>query len=202
MAKVSSVLLAVDDSRASTRATDFVAHTMAGRPGVRIVVGHVTAPLPPEYLESPGAEDPAEEERVEARLRTRQRGARERLARRAAPTLTRAVARLRRAGVTSLETAASRPPVQISPIASSSSPRPGAAPPSWWGGRHARPGRQSRPPTSARTSSARVAGSPSAWSAEPASGSAPGVSGFLLPYFGAPDYGPPLTEKPMQLRIL
>jgi nucleotide-binding universal stress UspA family protein len=60
------ILLAVDDSEATTRAVTYVASIIEGQPGFRLCLLHVFAPLPPQLLEFGGAENPAEEERWEA----------------------------------------------------------------------------------------------------------------------------------------
>jgi nucleotide-binding universal stress UspA family protein len=60
------ILLAVDDSEATTRAVTYVASIIEGQLGVRLCLLHVFAPLPPKLLEFGGAENPAEEEKREA----------------------------------------------------------------------------------------------------------------------------------------
>jgi nucleotide-binding universal stress UspA family protein len=66
------LLVAVDDSEASQRAVSYVAQMLEGRGDVRILLLHVPAPVPPQLLEFGGAEDPAQEQRGEARLKAAQ----------------------------------------------------------------------------------------------------------------------------------
>jgi len=99
------ILLALDDSDASRRALGFVAREAAAGPPVRVTVGTVRRPLPPELLESRGAEDPVDEERIECGLRARQQRAAGAAVDDAARTLADARTTLERAGVAEVDAA-------------------------------------------------------------------------------------------------
>jgi nucleotide-binding universal stress UspA family protein len=62
------ILIAVDDSEASERAVQYVAHVMRGNPDCQVLLLHVFEPMPPKLLEHGGAEEPTEEDRKERAL--------------------------------------------------------------------------------------------------------------------------------------
>jgi nucleotide-binding universal stress UspA family protein len=66
------LLVVLDDSAASTRALKYLAEFVCPRAKFHIDLVHVLPPLPAELLEHGGAEFPAEEARLEARLREQQ----------------------------------------------------------------------------------------------------------------------------------
>ena len=61
------ILVAIDDFQKAHHLIDYVAELVAGRDDFKIHLFHGTGPLPPQLLESPGAEGAAEEERLEAK---------------------------------------------------------------------------------------------------------------------------------------
>jgi len=63
-----SVLIAIDDSESSKRAITQVARQIHDPSACHIILLHVLRPVPPKLLEHGGAEDPQEEQRVEASL--------------------------------------------------------------------------------------------------------------------------------------
>jgi len=99
------MLVAIDGSPSSRRAVAFVAGEAGGRRDVEVVVRHVLPPLPPVLLESPGAEQPRAEERIEANLHARQRRALAARERRAETLLASAREQLAAAGVTCVDVA-------------------------------------------------------------------------------------------------
>lgn len=72
MSSYRNILAAIDDFQASERLLRFVAELAAGNENFRIHLFHALGPLPPELLESPGAEDPVTEEVIENRQETKQ----------------------------------------------------------------------------------------------------------------------------------
>lgn len=66
------IFIAIDDSRASTRAVSYVARLFGRRRGFRFYVVHVLPPLPSELLEHGGSEDPSKEVRLGVELRAEQ----------------------------------------------------------------------------------------------------------------------------------
>ena len=68
-----SLLLVIDESPASRRAVAYVGRMVGRRRGVRLCLAHLLPRLPPRLLEFRGAENPGEETRLDARLKTRQR---------------------------------------------------------------------------------------------------------------------------------
>lgn len=67
------ILVAIDDFQASEPLLQFVGEIAAGREGSCVHLFHAVGPMPPQYLESPGAEDPVEEEKIEAKQEREQR---------------------------------------------------------------------------------------------------------------------------------
>jgi nucleotide-binding universal stress UspA family protein len=63
------ILVAVDDSKASMRAVNYVANIIAGKRYFTICLLHVLGPLPPELGEFGGSEDPQREEELEKELK-------------------------------------------------------------------------------------------------------------------------------------
>lgn len=66
------ILIAIDDSEASEHAIHHVAQKIDHHAHVQILLLHVAGPIPPKLLEFGGSEDPAEEEKREAQLKTAQ----------------------------------------------------------------------------------------------------------------------------------
>ena len=63
------ILVAVDDSKASMRAVNYVANLIAGKRYFTICLLHVLGPLPPELMEFGGSEDPEREKKLEKALK-------------------------------------------------------------------------------------------------------------------------------------
>ncbi|PWB79189.1 MAG: hypothetical protein C3F08_07310 [Candidatus Methylomirabilota bacterium] len=93
------ILVAVDDSEASTRAVSYVAKIIGRRSGVRVRLMHVLPSVPPALLEFAGADKPAQEERLEAAQHAAQTRWLDQAAQAAQPVLSRAKWILRKAGV-------------------------------------------------------------------------------------------------------
>jgi hypothetical protein len=68
-----SFLVVVDRSRASRRAAIHLARLVGGRPGYRLSLLYLIPPIPTELRETRGDELPADEERLDARLKSAQR---------------------------------------------------------------------------------------------------------------------------------
>ena len=90
MANAKHILIAVDDSEASYRAVAYVGDILSGCEGFRVCLLHALPPLPREFLEFGGSEDPQQEEREETRLQTEQARWSEAAAQAAEPVFTRA----------------------------------------------------------------------------------------------------------------
>jgi nucleotide-binding universal stress UspA family protein len=90
MSNAKHILIAVDDSEASYRAVTYVGSIMSGGEGFRVCLLHALPPLPREFLEFGGSEDPQHEEREETRLQTEQARWIEAVAQAAEPVFTRA----------------------------------------------------------------------------------------------------------------
>ncbi len=90
MSNAKHILIAVDDSEASYRAVAYVGSIMRGCEGFRVCLLHALPPLPREFLEFGGSEDPQQEEREETRLQTEQARWIEAVAQAAEPVFTRA----------------------------------------------------------------------------------------------------------------
>jgi nucleotide-binding universal stress UspA family protein len=69
MSRNKRILVAVDDSKASMRAVNYVANLIAGKRDFTICLLHVLGPLPPELMEFGGSEDPQREEELEKELK-------------------------------------------------------------------------------------------------------------------------------------
>jgi nucleotide-binding universal stress UspA family protein len=67
------ILVAVDDSKASMRAVNYVANIIAGKRDFTVCLLHVLGPLPPELREFGGSEDPQREEELEKELEDKRR---------------------------------------------------------------------------------------------------------------------------------
>ena len=65
MPLVQNILLAIDDREATKRVVEYVAAFIADRDDVNIHLVHALRPLPPQLMESPGAEDPTREQQIE-----------------------------------------------------------------------------------------------------------------------------------------
>ena len=79
------ILVAVDDSPAAGRTLQYVARVVGGRERFRVHLLHLLPPLPPGVLEHPGAEDPADEARLEEELAKRRAEALDKLRHEAEP---------------------------------------------------------------------------------------------------------------------
>ena len=94
------LLVVIDESEASKRAVLYVAQIIGGRRGFKVCLARTLSEIPASLIEHGGAENPDEEAKLEAELRSEQRqwilAAKEK----AEPALTRAAAALRKAGVT------------------------------------------------------------------------------------------------------
>ena len=90
MSNTKHILIAVDDTEASYRAVAYVGSIMSGGEGFRVCLLHALPPLPREFLEFGGSEDPQQEEREETRLHTAQARWIEAVAQAAEPVFTRA----------------------------------------------------------------------------------------------------------------
>ncbi|HZD39979.1 MAG TPA: universal stress protein [Terriglobales bacterium] len=62
------LLVAIDDFQSSISLLEYVGELAGGRDDFRIHLVHALRPVPPRLLESRGAEDPAEERRIETEL--------------------------------------------------------------------------------------------------------------------------------------
>ncbi len=67
------LLVVADESHASKHAVTYVAKMIGRRKGFRLCLAHVLPPLPSRLLEFRGAENPDEEKRLDAELKTKQR---------------------------------------------------------------------------------------------------------------------------------
>ena len=90
MSNAKHILIAVNDSEASYRAVTYVGSLIGGCEGFRVCLLHAMPPLPRELLEFGGSEDPRQEERDEACLKTEQARWIEAVAQAAEPVFTRA----------------------------------------------------------------------------------------------------------------
>lgn len=97
--KTERFLVVVDESPGSKRALDYAGKVLGGRRNFAIILLHLLPPLPPELLEFGGAENPRQEQKLEAELRVDQQ-AWIRSARTSAKSfLTSAIQQLHKAGV-------------------------------------------------------------------------------------------------------
>jgi nucleotide-binding universal stress UspA family protein len=90
MPNTKHILIAVDDSEASYRAVTYVGSIIGGYEGFRVCLLHALPPLPRELLEFGGSEDPQQEEREEASIKTEQARWIEAVAQAAEPVFARA----------------------------------------------------------------------------------------------------------------
>ncbi len=68
-----TILIVVDGSAAARRALAYVARMVGRRRGFRLHLIHLLPPLPPQLLESRGAEDPKTEDELSDQLKLKQR---------------------------------------------------------------------------------------------------------------------------------
>jgi nucleotide-binding universal stress UspA family protein len=61
-----TILVALDDSEASQRVLSYTAEQAKASDGLHLLLCHVLPPMPPQLLESRGAENPDDERRVES----------------------------------------------------------------------------------------------------------------------------------------
>jgi nucleotide-binding universal stress UspA family protein len=94
-----NVLIAIDDSESSKQAITQVAHKIPDPSACHLILLHVVRPVPPKLLEHGGAEDPQEEERVEASLDAAQAAWRHQETQASHPVFSNAVAILKRANI-------------------------------------------------------------------------------------------------------
>lgn len=92
-------LIVIDESSASKRALDYAARVIGGCRRFAIILLHLLPPLPPELLESGGAENPRKEQKIEAELRGEQRTWIDSAKKSAKTSLATAVRQLHKAGV-------------------------------------------------------------------------------------------------------
>jgi len=92
------ILVAVDESETAARTLHYVAQVVGNRERFRVHLLHLLAPLPPEVMEHPGAEDPGEEARLERAMEEKAEKALERRCREAQPLFDRARTILEGAG--------------------------------------------------------------------------------------------------------
>lgn len=99
MSALHRILVAVDDSEASNRAVTYVAEMLGRRRGFGVLLAHVLPPVPPEFREFGGSEDPDKERQLTAELHAARAHWIEAVQRAAQPVLERAKAILRDAHV-------------------------------------------------------------------------------------------------------
>src|SRR5215510_8499966 len=90
MPNAKHILIVVDDSEASYRAVTYVGSIIGGCEGFRVCFLHVLLLLSRELLEFGGSEDPQQEEREEAYIKTEQARWIEAVAQAAEPVFARA----------------------------------------------------------------------------------------------------------------
>ena len=93
------ILVAIDDSSASSRAVDYVARLVGRRRGFCLCLVHLLPPLPPALLEHGGSENPRKEAQLEAGLRAEQELWISKAKKAAQESLNKASSTLRNAGV-------------------------------------------------------------------------------------------------------
>src|SRR5680860_589805 len=72
MVRDKTLLVGVDGSDSSIRSVSYVAEMIGTREDFHVVLFHVLPPIPPEFLEFGGAEDPATEKMLDATLKKEQ----------------------------------------------------------------------------------------------------------------------------------
>ena len=97
--KAERFLVVVDETPASKRALDYAGRVLAGRGNFAVILLHLLPPMPPELLEFGGAENPQQEQKLEAELRAEQRAWIRSARNSAKSSLAGAVQRLHKAGV-------------------------------------------------------------------------------------------------------
>jgi nucleotide-binding universal stress UspA family protein len=101
VSKKETLLLALDDTEASTQAVKYVGRTIGGNSAFTIHLLHVLAPLPPRLSETRGSENPKIERKLEEDLmRKRERWIKD-AEKEAQPIFDRAKLFLRKAGIPS-----------------------------------------------------------------------------------------------------
>ena len=93
------ILIAIDASEASDRAVAYVAQMMHGQQDLRVLLFHVSEPMPPELLEFGGRENPVAERQTEAALHNAQTAWLAQVRQAAQPVFARAQQRLCQAAV-------------------------------------------------------------------------------------------------------
>jgi nucleotide-binding universal stress UspA family protein len=93
------VLVMVDEGDSTSRVLQYLGRVASGRGAVGIVLAHLAPGLSPALLETGGAEQPEQEERIEADLRRQQRASISAAQRKSARLLETARGKLVRAGV-------------------------------------------------------------------------------------------------------
>src|ERR1017187_485097 len=98
-----SLMVIVDGSPASKRAVDYVTRMIGCQPGFHVYLLHLLPPLPAELLEFGGAEDPREEQKLQAELHRDQQAWIASVKELATPALRYAIDALRQAGLFTYE---------------------------------------------------------------------------------------------------
>jgi len=98
-----NLMVIVDESPASRRAVDYVTKMIGCQRGFHVYLLHLLPPLPAELLEFGGAEDPREEQKLQAELRHDQRTWIASVREPAKAALTHAITALRDAGLFTFE---------------------------------------------------------------------------------------------------
>jgi nucleotide-binding universal stress UspA family protein len=70
--RINKILIAIDDSEASTKAVTYVSQMVRGREHIQICLFHVLPPIPPSLLEFGGSENPQKERMLSKELKTAQ----------------------------------------------------------------------------------------------------------------------------------
>jgi len=101
--KTERLLVMVDESPGTKRTVDYLAKMIGRRRGFHVCLLHLLPPLPPELLEFGGAENPREEQKLDAELRRDQHAWIAAARNSARPALDDAIKALRKAGVSGRE---------------------------------------------------------------------------------------------------
>jgi nucleotide-binding universal stress UspA family protein len=97
--KTERLLVMVDESPGTKRTVDYLAKMIGRRRGFHVCLLHLLPPLPPELLEFGGAENPREEQKLDAELGRDQQAWIAAARNSARPALDDAIKALRKAGV-------------------------------------------------------------------------------------------------------
>ena len=97
--KTERFLVVFDESSGSKRAVDYAGRVIGGRRNFVITLLHLLPPLPPELLEFGGAENPRQEQKLEAELRSDQQAWIRSAKKSAKTSLAAAIQQLRKAGI-------------------------------------------------------------------------------------------------------